>query len=359
MFSPTDTSITLYLQIPARTGSGLLCAFDGEPGTRYVATQRTLRDETTNQDENAVSFASKNLALTSQKDVGPNTISLAIARILRDGKGGFVYDEQFIPPCLRIAASDTLVTLLRHLLEVIEEKIAMIRRDKRSAGKLELGTSALDVANYWFLHCLCSAVPALRDHLLTRVSHPEDVYQDLARLAGALSTFSLDSKLEDIPAYKHHDLTSTFGNMDAIIRQYLETIVPSNTVTLAFRKTEPYFYVADVTDERCFRRSRWIIGIRSSAGESTLMRQVPRLIKVCSGRGVVKLVKIAMDGLGLIHLPVPPSAISAQADMQYFSISLDGPCWQDIQNTRQVGVYVPIELSDAIFELTIITESNA
>jgi len=59
----------------------------------------------------------------------------------------------------------------------------------------------------------------------------------------------------------------------------------------------------------------------------------------------------------LLHLPVPPAALRAQADMHYFSISLSGPCWQHILQTKQVGVYLPGDLGDATFELTVITET--
>jgi type VI secretion system protein ImpJ len=45
--------------------------------------------------------------------------------------------------------------------------------------------------------------------------------------------------------------------------------------------------------------------------------------------------------------------------MHYFSISLSGACWQHILQTRKVGVYVPGDLGDATFELTIITETSA
>ena len=241
-------------------------------------------------------------------------------------------------------------------MQVIDEKIAAVRRDRRGSGGFELGTSALDVANYWFLHSLCSAAPALRHHLSNRLSHPEEVYCDLARLAGALSTFSLESSSDKIPSYRHENLTSTFRDLDGLIRRNLEIVVPSNSVTLGFQKSAPYFYSAAVNDERCLRRARWIFGIRSPLGESKLLHLVPRLTKVCSARGVQTLVKRALPGLELIHLPVPPSALSAQADMHYFSISLDGPCWMDIDNTRQVGVYIPGEIGDANFELTIITE---
>lgn len=359
LFTPTDTEITLHLAIPARLDDGLDCDLTGGAVARYGAVHFTLRDDTLGQDMHDVSFARKNLALVSQAQLTPGVVSVAIARVLRDGKGGFACSPDFIPPCLRIGASERLTMLLYRLLEAIDEKIAAVRRDRRSSGRMGLGTSALDVDNYWLLHCLCSTAPALRHHLSTRLSHPEKVYRDLARLAGALSTFSLESSPDEIPKYVHEDLTSTFRDLDSLIRGYMEIVRPSNSVTLVFKKDAPYFFSAAVSDERCLRRSRWIIGVRASIGESALLRLVPRLVKVCSARGVQTLVKRALPGLELVHLPVPPSALSAQADMHYFSVSLDGACWQDIQDTRQVGVYIPDEIGDVTFDVTIITETTA
>jgi type VI secretion system protein ImpJ len=360
LFTPTDTEITLHLAIPKRLDQGLDCDMTGGTVARYGAAYLTLRDDTLGQDMHDVSLARKNLALVSQAQLTPDMVSVGVARVLRDGKGGFVCDPDFIHPCLRIGASERLTMLLHRLLEAIDEKVTTVRRDRRSSGRMELGTSALDVANYWFLHCLCSASPALRHHLSSRLSHPEEVYRDLARLAGALSTFSLESSPGEVPRYVHEDLTSTFRDMDSLIRRYLEIVVPSNSVKLDFKPSEnKYIYNATVTDERCLRRSRWILGIRSSLGESALLRQVPRLIKVCSARGAPTLVRMAVPGLELMHLPVPPSALAAQADMHYFSISLVGVCWDDIQKYKQVGVYIPGEIADVAFEVTVITENPA
>ena len=147
--------------------------------------------------------------------------------------------------------------------------------------------------------------------------------------------------------------------MDALIRRYLEIVSPSNSVTLQFRKVDSYIYAAEVKDERCLRRSRWIFGIRSSLTDSVILRQTPKLLKVCSAEGVAKLVQRALPGLELMHLPVPPAALHAQADMHYFSISLSGACWQHILQTKQVGVYLPGDLGDATFDLTIVTEASA
>ena len=358
LFSSIDSEIILYLAIPPRQDQGLDCDQGSGSNARYSAVQRTLRDDSVGQGESTISFARKNLVLVSEAQLAADAISFPIARVFRDGQGGFASDLDFIPPCLRISASESLILLLHRLAQAIEEKIVSTRNMRQSSGGFELGTSALDVANYWFLHALGSSLPALRHHLQDRRSHPEDVYRDLARLAGALSTFALESSQEEIPAYRHRDLTSTFKEMDALIRRYLEVVSPSNSVTLQFRKADSYIYVADVKDERCFRRSRWIFGVRSSVADSVILRQTPALVKVCSAEGVTKLVQRALPGLELMHVPVPPAALHAQADMHYFSISLSGACWQHILQTKQVGVYVPGDLGDATFELTIIMEAS-
>jgi type VI secretion system protein ImpJ len=359
LFSSTDSEIVLYLAIPPRQDQGLDCDLAAGAGTRYSAVERTLRDDAIGQGEFNVSFARKNLVLLSQAQLSAGTVSFPIARILRDGAGGFTTDPDFIPPCLRVGASEGLVLLLHRLAQAIEEKIESTRALRLSSGRFELGTSALDVSNYWFLHSLCSALPALRHHLQDRRSHPEEVYRDLVRLAGALSTFSLEAARDELPKYVHRDLASTFKGLDLLIRRYLEVVAPSNTVTLQFHKADKYIYAAEVKDERCLRRARWIFGVRASITDSLILRQTPNLVKVCSAEGVAKLVQRALPGMELMHLPVPPSALHAHADMHYFSISLAGACWQHILQTKNVGVYVPGDLGDATFELTIITETSA
>jgi type VI secretion system protein ImpJ len=361
LFSSTDSEIVLHLAIPPRIDQGLDCDLGGGngSGTRYSAVQRTLRDDSIGLGENSVSFARKNLALMSEAQLSADTVSFPVARVLRDGKGGFACDPDFIPPCLRIGASESLVLILHRLVQAIDEKILSTRSMRLSSARFELGTSALDVANYWFLHTLCSALPALRHHLQDRRSHPEEVYRDLARLTGALSTFSLEATRDEIPKYRHRDLTSTFREMDVLIRRYLEIVAPTNSVTLQFRKSDSYIFSADVNDERCLRRSRWVFGLRSPLTDSAILRQVPKLVKVCSAEGVAKLVQRALPGLELMHLPVPPAALHAQADMHYFSISLSGACWQHILQTKQVGVYLPGDLGDATFEITIMMETSA
>ena len=88
------------------------------------------------------------------------------------------------------------------------------------------------------------------------------------------------------------------------------------------------------------------------------MRKTPELVKICSEEFVKKLVTRALPGLTLTHMPVPPRAISAQVETQYFLLTRQGPCWDHIVATRRVGVYVPGEFGeDPALELLVVLDS--
>jgi type VI secretion system protein ImpJ len=358
VFPSTDAVLPLYLTVPSRRDNGFDCDLSTTPnGSRFSRMQRMLRDETNGIDEREIDLGQKNIRLSTEAELTPEMLSLPIARVLRDGRGHLLCDVDFIPPCLRLSACEPLMLLARRLLDALGEKSATVSRGARRHGRFEAGSGALDVANYWFLHALQSAIPPLQHLTSTRHAHPEEVFVELSRLAGALCTFAVDSDPRNLPAYDHRDPGPAFRTLDAHIRKHLEIVVPSNTVTLDFHPTDPYLYSADVRDERCLRRSRWVFGIRSSMGESDLLRQAPRLVKVCSSKFVPELVKRALPGMTLTHLPVPPTAIRAEADMQYFAVDTSGPCWEHILQTRNVGIYIPGEIAQPEFEITIIVEN--
>ena len=360
IFSPTDASLLLYLAVPRRADSGQVVDLERSASTfRYSVMTRGVADENNGMDIRELAFGKKNLAVLAESELRDGMIALPLARAVRDGRGHFFYDPEFIPPCLQIGASDALMLLLKRLLESIQEKVSTLTASAHKRTRFESGTSALDVANYWFLHALSSATPVLQHLYRTSQSRPEQVYIEMSRLAGSLCTFAAQSNVTDLPAYDHGRPGDSFYVLDKHIRKHMDIVLPTNYVSLNFSPGEPYFYEADVQDERCLRRARWVLGVRSSLGEADLINLTLRLIKVCSARFVPELVRRALPGLALNHLPVPPSAIRAEADKQYFSLELSGPCWDHIQQTRRVGVYIPGELRDAEFDLNIIVEQTA
>src|SRR3954467_11492408 len=104
--------------------------------------------------------------------------------------------------------------------------------------------------------------------------------------------------------------------------------------------------------------ARWVLAVRGGMPEGELMTQTPQLVKLCTPAVVRELVKRALPGLALTHLPVPPPAISARVETQYFGISRSGPCWDHMIKAHQIGVYVPGEFPNPEVEILVVLDNS-
>lgn len=360
LFSPVADHLTLALAVPRWVPEGRNCDLElsGNGASRYKADVQVLHDENTGRDEKQVPLGRKNLRLIVESEGDPNLLTLPLTRVVRDGAGRFIADPTFIPPCIQISASPRLMSLLSRMVDILEEKSASVSQEQQqqTKGKFQTGMTARQVSQFWFLHAINSSLTPLRHFLLSKHGHPEELFREMSRLGGALCTFGLDAHPRSLPAYDHDHLDKCFDALDQHIRKYLEIVVPAQAMTIPLKQVGRYFYEGEVTDQRCFGRGRWILGIHSPIAEAELITRAPRLLKVCSAKFVPDLVKRAMAGLTLTHVQVPPSAIAAKVDAQYFVVDRSGPCWEHIMKTRMVGVYAPGELPTPELELVAIPE---
>ncbi len=359
-FSPTADSLTVYLAIPRWWPDRQNCQVSPEDSanTRYFGDVRTLHDDNTGRDEKPVRLGRKNIRLVVEDGLSDDLVAFPIVRVIRGGAGRFVFDPTFIPPCLNISASDHLFSLLQRLVEILEEKSTAVSQDRQGGDqKFKAGLSARHVAQFWFLHAINSSLSPLRHLMLCRHAHPEELFREMLRLGGALCTFGLDTHPRSLPAYDHKKLDECFHQLDEHIRRLLEVVVPSQAIPIPLKQSSRYFYEGEVKDPRCFTPSRWILAVRCDIGEADVITRTLQYVKLCSAKFVPELVKRALPGLNLVHIPVPPSAIAAKVDYQYFAVSRSGPCWEHIMQTKFVGVYVPGELPSADVELIVILES--
>jgi type VI secretion system protein ImpJ len=346
LFSPVADSLTMHLAVPAVVRDGQNTSLEApSKSTRYLAADLKLPDQNTGLDEKAVKIGRKNLQLLAEAELTDRHVALPVVRLLRDGTGRFEVDPTFIPPSLSLNASPTLTDMLRRLIEILDEKSTVFTQEQQQRnGVFQAGMSARHVAQYWFLHALNSNVPALRHFLLSQHAHPQELFREMSRLAGALCTFGLEVHPRSLPAYDHFNLGSCFAALDEHIRRHLEIVMPSKAIKIPVQAVESFLWNGEVKDERCLGPGRWILEIQSPIGEADLIANVPRLTKICSARFVVELIKRALPGLPLTHLSVPPPQIAARVESHYFSIQRGGPCWEHIMQTRQIGIYVPAEI---------------
>jgi type VI secretion system protein ImpJ len=359
LFPPARDRMNLSLAVPSKRPGGANCALTdavSADGVRYVAQEELLRDDNTGLDEKPVRVGRKNIRLLLDVEPSEGYVTLPLARVMRDGAGGFIYDETFIPPCLRISTSERLMTMTRRLVDILQEKSTALSAAARGQGRRHSGLSAQQVATFWFLHSINSALAPLRHLCFSKHGHPVELFTELLRLGGALCTFGLESHPRDLPLYNHLRLEGCFEALDDHIRRHLELLVPSNCIAIELQSVSNYFYEADITDERCFGRSRWIFAIQAEMGEAELITQTPKLAKICSSKFVPELVRRALPGMKLTHLPSPPSAVSPTVLNQYFAVDKGGPCWEHLLQTKRVGVYVPGEFPRPQLELLVVLE---
>jgi type VI secretion system protein ImpJ len=356
LIPPTRDGVLVLLGIPPLRPNGLNCALTPQlvSDTRYASQSRVLHDEISGVDERKVQMGSKNLRILLDTEPAGDLISIPIARIVRDGAGHFAYDASFVPPVVQIGASNRLLQLLQQMVEILDEKGSSLGRD---AGSSRTDFSTREIASFWLLHAINSALAPLRHLLIAKRGHPEELYVELARLAGALCTFALDSQPRDLPLYDHLNLTDCFNQLDRHIRTHLETVLPTNCITIPLTSAGDCYYEGTVTDPRCMGNARWVLALRAGISEGELMTQTPQLVKLCTPDFVRELVKRALPGMPLTHLPIPPPAISTRVETQYFGISRTGPCWNRMLQTRQVGVYVPNDFPNPELQVLVVLDN--
>jgi type VI secretion system protein ImpJ len=247
--------------------------------------------------------------------------------------------------------------ILKRILDVLEAKSLALASERQAGHKTLADYAANEVANFWLAHSIHSSVGPLRHLLETRSASPEKLYMELSRLAGALCTFAMDSHPKDLPAYDHDRLGECLSRLDHHVRAGLELIVPAGSIVVPLERTRQFLFVGRITDKRSFTASEWVLGVRSDGDDATFVSGVVNLVKVCSSKHIVRLVKEGIPGLPLQHIPSPPSAISPKIGVRYFRIAKTGPCWESTVKTGEIGVYVPEALPAKEMDLIIVPES--
>lgn len=365
-FSPTRDAHLVHLVLPRwRTDGANVDDPDAEPtefapddgaARRYGAVEREVVDEVSGIDAAPVRFAAKRLRLALDAELGPDDVALPIARVRRDGAGHLVYDPTFVPPCLQLAASPRLAALLQALVDLLDAKGAALAATVGAAGAgAPSAYAGNEIATRWLLHAVRSAEAPLRHLLQTRRAHPERLWLELGRLAGALCTFSLTATPRDLPAYDHDALADCFGALERHLRAHLDVVVAPRATVVPLTRASDVLHVGTIVDPRAFDPgARWFLAVGSPLGTLETAARVPALAKACASRFVLELVRRAYPGLALEHVPAPPPALAPRADRAYFELALAGPCAQGLRDTREFGVYVPDGIPDATAELVVL-----
>jgi type VI secretion system protein ImpJ len=338
--------VDLFLAVPAyRTGGANLGRPNMNKDGRYVVDTLLVNDENSGLAQKPIQVARKNLRILTEYEIGEGMVSMRLARVKRNEAGQYYLDPKFVPPLLDFAASEYLMGLVRRTVELLAAKSANLSGMRRQKNLSLADFTSGDIANFWLLYTINTSLPLVRHAFESRHGHPEAMYAELTALAGALTTFSTDISPASLPVYQHDNLGECYGQLTAAIYTLLESTVPTNFVSIPLKLMQPSIYAAALDDEKLLRNTRFYLAVSSEINEGEVIQRTPILGKVCSATHIEHIVRNAMMGVQLTHLPVPPSTIPVKLNFQYFALNQTGGPWEAIQRSRNIALYAPSELA--------------
>lgn len=354
-FQPGQDTVDVFLALPEYKENALNISAPGRGlETRFLAEASPFRDENSGLTERVVQVARKNLRLLIEGENRQGHELIRAARVRRTAADTFEFDASFVPPLLDIRANDTVVRLARRLLEVLSAKSSMLAALRRQKNQSLAEFTVADIANFWLLYSVNSHLPVVRHLYETKGGHPEELYSTLLSLASVLTTFSQDILPRDLPAYDHEELGPRFAELEEKLLKLLETVVPSNFVSIPLKLVRPSIYGATLDEEKYIKGTKMYLAISSNAEESELISKAPHLIKVCSVTHIEHLVRQALPGVPMLHQTTPPSSIPLKLNYQYFSLSQSGLAWEAVERARNIAAYVPGDFPEPQLELVIL-----
>jgi type VI secretion system protein ImpJ len=357
-FDADQESLEVSLTVPRYREMGINVAPIGHSSdARYRAEYAMVRDENTGLAEKPVQVARKNLRLLFEGEPAEGQAVLSVARVKRTPAGLFELDPRHVPPLLEIHASDYLVTIVRRLVEILAARSSSLAGTRRQKNQSLADFTASDIANFWLLYSINAHFPVFRHMFETSGGHPESLYSAMLSLAGCLTTFSLKIHPRDLPDYDHDNLGKCFTELDEKLRFLLETVVPSNSVSLPLKLVQPSIYATALAEDRYLNNTRMYLAITAEMNQAELISKTPYLIKICSANHIEHLVRQALAGVPMTHAATPPSAIPVKLAYQYFSLSQSGPAWEAISRARNFAAYIPAEFPNVQAELIILLPS--
>jgi type VI secretion system protein ImpJ len=359
VFETGREKLSVYLAVPiARAGFAARAGevdMEGIP-PRFKAKEANIIDAMGLTPDRMVSVAMANLRILFEGESLDGHTWIQIAQIGRTATGGFSLIEDFVPPCTFIKASSHLMSVLRHILEILSTRSADLARQRRQRAEGLVDFTISEAATFWLLHTINGAIPPLLHCYSRGQVHPENLYLFLTQLAGQLYTFADVGHPKDVPPYNHDDLSGTFNKVQEVLEGLLGTVIPTHCVPVPLEHHPDGFYAGRVPDQKILKSGQFFLAVKSSSPDEKVVSEVPRKSKITSQDRIAHLTAQFLRGLELKYQPVPPKLIPVQPGFHYFELEKEGEHWEAVESSATIALYLPPEFSDLQLELIAIKE---
>lgn len=323
---------------------------------RYIARMVDRPDVNDPSRRQHIEVLTKNLKVIVGDDGLDGMSILKIAEIHRDTDGRAALLPTFIPSCMRIGASPRLMSVGRDLLGLVAARASSLASERQKRGTNTMELEATDIQSFWFLHTLNLHVTPLRQLMELSGTHPLDLYLELARLAGSLSTFALE-EVTELPSYRHEAISESFAGVDNRIRELLAVLFTTNYEIIPLSK-QGAFWTGHIADRELADRGRFFLSVTSGLPPAEIVGKLPQVFKMTVPDGIERLVRMAVGGVTISHMAKPPTGVPARGDSVYFRVNTEGEDWDRISRGGQLAAYVPRYLPGVTLQLIAMRREN-
>jgi len=332
--------LEIFLGVPAHSSGSAAESGNNVSGSRYLQTRETVHDLFGMAEDAEVECLRPNVQLLLGHSNRQNYVTLKLAELVIS-EAGVLRLTGYIPPCLKIGASPTLMQRLTGLVSALgaKQRSLVEKYGGRVASMMEFG--AADVATFWYLHTVNSWTPTFMHFAETGQVDPERLYLALAAFAGQLATFELGTNPMNLPAFHYLDLAGTFLPLFDHIMRLLGTVVSARYATIPLEHTQPGLFVGHVADAQLLRMRSLYLVLGGDVPEKILREEVPDYIKIGAVDQIAAIVKAALPGVNVRVDLSPPPGIPIRSHMVYLRIDKVGRAWERIEQSSTIAIYQP------------------
>lgn len=299
----------------------------------------------------------------TERDQLGDYVLIPIAQLERAGEE-IILSEQFVPPCINISSSETLVKLVKEVRDQIAARGRQLESYKRERGIHTAEFGSRDMVYLLALRSLNRYIPLFYHLTESQQVHPWTVYAVLRQLIGELSSFServnVIGEFEDgtllVPAYDHRDLWECFSSAQGLVTQLLDEITagPEYVMQLAFDGT---YYAVELSPAIFEGRNRFYLVFETEQDPQSVLQSLETIAKLGSRESLPILIARALPGIKLEHLQVPPQELPRRARSVYFQIDHHSDQWAQVQKAHNLALYWDAAPEDLKVELMVVGRS--
>lgn len=342
-FSSTASTLEVYLAVPtAREGvPNYQEAIDDRNVSRYRVLNRPVPDMTIAKTEQIIGFGHPNAVVMFGTEPRDDYESIKIAEIVRDATGQFELSKTYIPPALRVEASEVLQAHLQDLLSTMLAKHRALAEIRRQVDESAVEFSPADTTRFLLLSALSSSIPLVRFVAENKYPSPLQTYMMLLQLAGSLTTFAGAVDPSTFPNFAFNDLRSTFDELFAVINKMLGATVKQRCIDIPLEARQDGMWIGQLKDERLPKATGFVLAVEGQSSVEETSNRLPKLSKIASWKQINQIVRSATPGVPLSVTHRPPPEIPVRPKNVYFMLAHEDQYFRSVLGERTIAIYLP------------------